>query len=134
MFEGIMDRCPSVARLFWSLYRQPSKLYLSLRVFIGESQTGVRQSFSLTMMFFCLGIQPMLQRMERAILTLQEGFHSPLPAGVVAYAADIYACISDLALAPRSILVGISISTTMALKQSSSDVLYNRTGSFVGRL
>jgi hypothetical protein len=75
-------------------------------VFIGESQTGVRQSFSLTMMFFCLGIQPMLQRMERAILTLQEGFHSPLPAGVVAYAADIYACISDLALAPRSILVG----------------------------
>jgi len=39
MFEGIMDRCPSVARLFRSLYGQASKLYLSSGVLVGESQT-----------------------------------------------------------------------------------------------
>ncbi len=36
IFDGIMDWCPSVARLFRSLYGQPSKLYLSSGVLVGE--------------------------------------------------------------------------------------------------
>ena len=124
MFDAIMDRCPSVARLFRSPYGEPSKLFLSSGVLVGESQTGVRQGCPLAMIFFCLGIQPMLQRLESEVLSIRDGSNSPLPAGVVAYADDIYAYISDLALAPAvaacSHIVG---STTMTLKPSSCEVL-----------
>ncbi len=43
MFDAIMDRCPSVARLFRALYGDSSKLFLSSGVLVGESQSGVRQ-------------------------------------------------------------------------------------------
>ena len=106
------------------LYGEPSKLFLSSVVLLGESQTGVRQGCPLAMIFFCLGIQLMLQRLESEILSIREGSNRSLPAGVVAYADDIFAYISDLALDPAvaacSHIVG---STTMSLKPSSCEVL-----------
>ena len=64
VFDALEQRMPELTKLFRYLYSQPSDLVLSDGHTIATSETGLRQGDLLGPLFFCLGLQGVLEETD----------------------------------------------------------------------
>lgn len=99
IYEGLSRGCPRLLKIFCAMYSEPTELYSHTSTdglaVVCHSETGCRQGDPLAMIYFALAIHGPLQRLRKTLekriaeLALQDGFSSPPPLHIGAYADDI---------------------------------------------
>ena len=70
--QSACDLAPGVVRLFRTFYGHSTILFDKQGRRIGTSETGTRQGCPLSQLFFCIGTQPILKKLEAAAQEIAE--------------------------------------------------------------
>ena len=87
--KAACELAPGVVRLFRTFYGQSALLVDKQGRRIGMSETGTRQGCPLSQLFFCVGFQPTLTKLDRVAKEIAESSGSKYPVEVVAIADDV---------------------------------------------
>jgi hypothetical protein len=92
IYDNLRELCPELCAVFRMLYGQPSYLLSSDGKIVGCSSTGCRQGDPLSMTFFAVGFQKVLQNIRTAIYNLETNTLAQNrynPGFICAYADDV---------------------------------------------
>ena len=83
-YSELLDKAPSIARLFRWKYGTPSVMRDNLGAVVAHTRTGVGQGDPLSSIFFALGLQPVLHRLTDTVRALETAHNLSHPNAPVA--------------------------------------------------